>query len=309
MRSSMAGPLALSSRRQLPVVSSRRLQLVVGVISVVRVSLVVAGQDLVHLPRGPLQELLGRGYLVRRAGLGQLHDAAAEPGRLREQARHLTGLVLRHRLPGRPGPLGVLLDVLPPGLGQADPASATGLLPGDQPFVGQQLQGRVDRAGAGPPGTAAALLDLGHDLVTVARAFPQQGQDGRAHVATPGFRPARRGRRAGPPGPRTPEAGSPEAGPARAPRTARARPSEGPLPRGATPPDPGAAPPGLLMFLPLLARAGHAVHCLPGLVGQVLRGLEHAAQVRAEVSARTRCRTHPGPSMIYSRYDPDISPL
>src|ERR1700722_5991099 len=68
MRSSMAGPLALSSRRQLPVVSSRRLQLVVRVISVVRVSRVVAGQDLVHLPPGPLQELLGRADLVRRAG-------------------------------------------------------------------------------------------------------------------------------------------------------------------------------------------------------------------------------------------------
>src|ERR1700722_14005862 len=308
MRSSMAGPLALSSRRQLLVVS-RRLELVARVVRVVPVAWLVAGQDLVHLPPGPLQELLGRADLVRRAGVGQLHDAAAEPGRLREQAGHLAGLVRRHRLPGRPGPVGVFLDVLPPGLGQAERAPATGLLTGDQPFVGQQLQGRGDRAGAGPPGAAAALLDLGHDLVTVARAFAQQGQDGRAHVATAGFRPALRGRRAGPPAPRSPEAGSPEAGRARAPRTAGARPSEGPLPRGATPPGPGAATPGLLMFLALLARAGHAVHGLPGLVGQVLRGLEQAAQVRVEVSARTRCRTHPGPSMIYSRYDPDISPL
>src|ERR1700733_12334107 len=101
-----------------------------------------------------------------------------------------------------------------------------------------------------------------------------------------------------------PKPDPPKPGPPRPPGPPQPGPPKAPPPGG-----PGPAPPGLLMFLPLLARAGHASRGLPGLAGQVLRGLEQAAQVRAEVSARTRCRTHPGPSMIYSRYDPDISPL
>src|SRR5262249_38553391 len=91
-----------------------------------------------------------------------------------------------------------------------------------QALVGELLQGRVDRAGTGPPGAAAALLDLGHDLVPVARAFAQQRQDRGAHVAAAGLRPVRRAGRARPPGAPVP------AGVARPTRAARAGRPAGP---------------------------------------------------------------------------------
>ena len=55
---------------------------------------VVLGEDAVDLAAGPLQELLGRQHLLVRAGVGDLHDAAAEPGGLGEQAGHLPGFLL-----------------------------------------------------------------------------------------------------------------------------------------------------------------------------------------------------------------------
>ena len=52
----------------------------------------------------------------------------------------------------------------------------------DQAFVDQQLQGRVDRAGAGLPQVLAALGDLLDHLVAVHRPLGEQHQDGGADV-------------------------------------------------------------------------------------------------------------------------------
>ena len=53
----------------------------------------------------------------------------------------------------------------------------------DEALVDQQLQRRVDRAGAGPPQALAALGDLLDHLVAVHRPLGEQSQDGRADVA------------------------------------------------------------------------------------------------------------------------------
>src|SRR5690242_12012401 len=114
------------------------------------------------------------------------------------------------------------------GLGQAERAPATGLLSLHQSLVGKLLQGGVDRARAGPPGAAAALVDLGHDLVPVARALAQQRQDRGTYIAAAGLRPARKSRR-----PRPPAAPRP-AGTAR-PLPETGRPGLAPAPRRAPP--------------------------------------------------------------------------
>jgi hypothetical protein len=86
----------------------------------------------------------------------------------------------------------VVFDVLPPLGGEPERAPAAGFLGLDQALVGKLGQGRVDRSRAGPPRPATAFLDLGHDLVTVARALLQQGQDRGADVTAAGLRPAGR---------------------------------------------------------------------------------------------------------------------
>src|SRR6185437_7598264 len=175
-----------------------------------------------------LKQGLGLVDLLRRAFAGHLHDGAAQPRGLDEQAGHLAWLV-RHRFPGRAGGLRVVLDVLAPLVGEPERALATGLIGLDQALVGELGQGRVDRSRAGPPGAVAALLDLGHDLVAVARALEQQGQYRGAHVAAARLRPA--GRAGWPPWPPS----APSAGAARSavplPRTLR--PGAPPVPRPA----------------------------------------------------------------------------
>src|SRR6516164_9790219 len=84
-------------------------------------------------------------------------------------------------------------------LGQAERAPAAGFFGLDQPLVSKLLQGRVDGARAGPPGAAAALFDLGHDLVPVARALAQQCQDRGTDITAAGLRPARKSGRPWPP--------------------------------------------------------------------------------------------------------------
>ncbi len=63
-------------------------------------------------------------------------------------------------------------------------AAAVTLGADDQVLVDQQLQGRVDRAGAGLPQILAALGDLLDHLVAVHRPLGEQRQDGCADVAT-----------------------------------------------------------------------------------------------------------------------------
>src|SRR5690606_37816472 len=56
----------------------------------------------------------------------------------------------------------------------------------DEAFAFQLLQHRVDRAGAQPPHSVAALAALLDDLVAAHRPFSQGQQDAGAHVAAPG---------------------------------------------------------------------------------------------------------------------------
>ena len=53
----------------------------------------------------------------------------------------------------------------------------------DEPLVLELRERRVDRAGARPPGAAAARLDLLHQPVAVARLLGQQDEQGGADVA------------------------------------------------------------------------------------------------------------------------------
>ena len=71
------------------------------------------------------------------------------------------------------------------GVGQREELfTAFALLADNQSFVDQQLQGRVDRAGAGPPQVLAALGNLLDDLVAVHRPLGEQHQDGGTDVST-----------------------------------------------------------------------------------------------------------------------------
>jgi len=77
----------------------------------------------------------------------------------------------------------VFLDVAGAGLGQRDRAPTVRLLGLDQALVGELLQRRVDRAGAGPPRALRALADLLDDLVAVPGLLGEQREDGEPDVA------------------------------------------------------------------------------------------------------------------------------
>src|SRR6202034_1903189 len=71
------------------------------------------------------------------------------------------------------------------GVGQLEQLLAALAFRGDnQPLVDQQLQGRVDRAGARLPQVLAPLGDLLDDFVTVHRSLGEQHQDGSTNVST-----------------------------------------------------------------------------------------------------------------------------
>jgi len=84
-----------------------------------------------------------------------------------------------------PGRGGNLLVGFPAGGGQFEELlAAFGLGAHDQTLVDQQLQGRVDRPGAGLPQVLAALGDLLDDLVAVHRSLGEQDQDGGPDVTS-----------------------------------------------------------------------------------------------------------------------------
>src|SRR5215217_8947548 len=87
----------------------------------------------------------------------------------------------------------MISNVRPAFIGQRERTAATAFFCPYQSLILQLLQGRVDRARAGLPGTAAALGDLLDDLVPVQGALSQHGQDRRPNIAAPGLRrpPAR----------------------------------------------------------------------------------------------------------------------
>src|SRR5580692_2750782 len=74
-------------------------------------------------------------------------------------------------------------------VGEGEAALAVDVLTADQALVLEQLEHRVDRAGAGSPCSLAALLDLFDHLVAVHRAVGEQGEDGGADVTAARPRP------------------------------------------------------------------------------------------------------------------------
>ena len=77
---------------------------------------------------------------------------------------------------------------LPAGVGQVEGASAVQVVGLDEALVLELLEGGVDGAGAGSPATAAARLELLHDLVAVHRLFGEKGQDGGPQGTATGLR-------------------------------------------------------------------------------------------------------------------------
>ena len=75
-------------------------------------------------------------------------------------------------------------------VGQGEDPPAVGLGRDDQALVGEHLQRGVDRPGAGPPHAAAALGELGDDLVAVHRLHGEQPQDREAYVSATRPRPS-----------------------------------------------------------------------------------------------------------------------
>src|SRR5215469_2825334 len=240
-------------------------------VPLVLVWLVVVGEDPVELAAGPLQQPFRGPDLLGRAGVSDLHDPAAQPGRLGEQARHLPVLLLGGRLPGAARHLGVLLHVLAARIGEPERAPAAGLLAHDQALVGELRQRGVHRSGTRTPGSAAALLDLRHDLVAIARAFPQQCQNRGPHVAAPRLRTPRR-----------------------ACRTRRSRPPAAPLPAEAAAPVarafPAAGLPVPRRAAPVAARRGPGA--APYLAEQVGRASEYLEQAAVEVTRAPGCCRH-----------------
>src|SRR6185312_7951322 len=122
--------------------------------------------------------------LRRAARAHHLHEREAD---LAHQPAELVGLVgdlPAHLLPRRESVALALLQVAAAGVGQREQLAPVALLRADQALVLELLERRVHRAGARAPDSLAALLDLLHDLVAVARLLGEQQQRGRADVAT-----------------------------------------------------------------------------------------------------------------------------
>src|SRR5262249_47344178 len=87
--------------------------------------------------------------------------------------------------------VGVALgDLLLAGVGQPERLAPVDLLRAHEALVLQLLERGVDRAGAGAPNAFAALLDLLHDLVAVARLLGEQQQRRGTNVPAPRLAPA-----------------------------------------------------------------------------------------------------------------------
>ncbi len=115
-------------------------------------------------------------------------------------------------LPRRAELVAVLGDVRAARVGELEQPAAAGVLRADEALVLELRERRVDGAGARAPVAAAAVLDLLHQPVAVARLLGEQDEQRGPDVAAPGARAA-----APEAGPERPERGAAEAGAAVAP--------------------------------------------------------------------------------------------
>jgi len=160
-----------------------------------------ACHSMVAVATGPRSRTPRAAY--RGARSGEERWRAAEGAGVAPRPRRAGAGGGADRLPGLADLGGVFGHVGLAAGGEGEDAAAGLLLGADQPLVLELLERGVDGAGAGPPDAAAALLQLLHDLVAVARLLGEQGQDGGAHVAAPRARAAEERERrvaASPPG-------------------------------------------------------------------------------------------------------------
>ena len=134
--------------------------------------------------RGLGEDLDRRRLLGRRAGDRHL------TGGDRDRAERVAQLELRR--------VDALGDVVPrlavaglgrflaTGVGEREQALARLGVGGDEALVLEELERRVDRAGARSPHAVGALLELLDHLVAVHRPLAQEREGGGAHVAPPG---------------------------------------------------------------------------------------------------------------------------
>ena len=118
---------------------------------------------------------------------------------------HALGHALAGLLPRASELLAVLLEIGLARVGELEDVAAVARFRTDEPLVGEELECRVDRAGARAPGALRPLLDLLHHLIAVARLLFEQEQDRGADVAAahpPAAGTARAAKTAGPPKPR-----------------------------------------------------------------------------------------------------------
>lgn len=157
------------------------------VLDVVLLVVKAVGEEAVQVTAGGVEHLRrGGGHLL----VTGLHDRAgcefdltvggAEVGQAAGQ--------LRLRLLGLPRSptLGGLLGLRPTRVREPERLAALVLAGLDESLVLQLAQRRVDRTGAGLPGTARAFAELLDELITVAWAFREQQQGRVADVTAPG---------------------------------------------------------------------------------------------------------------------------
>src|SRR5699024_10995700 len=147
----------------------------------------VLREDLVDATPGLIEDCDGPFDLVGRAGCGDLRDRLTQERPRLGDGAETSQIRARRELPGG-APTAVLqtLGLRPAGLRERIRLATGVLLDGEQPLVGQQLEGRVDRSGTGLPGAVGSLLDLPDDLVAVHRLLGEQVDDGCPHVAAVG---------------------------------------------------------------------------------------------------------------------------
>src|SRR5262249_17454683 len=159
----MRPPASVSTQR------TRRCSRCVATASTLVIRVSVLGEDAVDLAAGVGEELGGSLALLLRAGLRDLPRRDAD---LHGEVHQLADVVrdaLVRLLPRLAEALAVLFEVRPPGVGQLVDGAAFACLAADQAFVGEELEGGVDRARARAPRALAPLLELLHHLVAGAR--------------------------------------------------------------------------------------------------------------------------------------------
>src|SRR3954454_9040076 len=143
----------------------------------------VRREDPVQPPARLGEELHGAPALLGGARRDDLHRRGAE---LHHQVAQLAGFLREAAADGLPGLAELLatrLDVLAARVGESEHAAGAFLRRLDKALVLELGERGVDRAGARAPDSLAALLDLLHERVAVARLLGKEQQDGGADVA------------------------------------------------------------------------------------------------------------------------------